>query len=167
MTPIHVRISDNFRRIRKARALTREQLAELVRDRSGLPWTSQTVGMVERRERRLNIVDVFGLGMVGIDIADLMAGIEAPLLADADLDVVEDADRKAARSLSARTRRRVDAEDVVALSRAAWGQTFIRERETRLFERGVDGPTRSLHAHRGHISRQMTAELADLLRGDT
>lgn len=72
------------------------------------------------------------------------------------VDAVGDAERKAARRLGV---------DPVVLSAAAyrtWGRSFAEHRDAAAAELGA-GSRRSLQAVRGHVTRQLLAELAPIL----
>jgi hypothetical protein len=86
-------------------------------------------------------------------------GIGDRSLLEHALDEVSDAERHAARKLGTTPERLT----IAAIRR--WGRTLAEERDHRLNERAGDVSLRRLQALRGHITRELMAELEDELRG--
>lgn len=79
--------------------------------------------------------------------------------ADADEGVPREAEQKAARKLN------VSLGWVLSESERIWGRTLTEERDTRVRDRVDDNTSpRSLQAMRGHVTRELTAELDDVLK---
>jgi hypothetical protein len=87
-------------------------------------------------------------------------GIGEHILLEHSLAEVSDTERYAARKLGTTSERISEA----ALRR--WGRTLAQERDRRLGERADDASPRSRQALRGHITRELMAELGDELRDD-
>jgi hypothetical protein len=77
------------------------------------------------------------------------------------LDEVSDAERYAARKLGTTPERL----NMAAMRR--WGRTLAQERDRRLNQKADDASARSRQALRGHITRQLMAELEDDLGYET
>jgi hypothetical protein len=75
------------------------------------------------------------------------------------LDEVSDAERHAARKLG------MTSERLSVAARRRWGRTLSQERDRRLSERTDDASPRSRQALRGHITRELMAELEEELGG--
>jgi hypothetical protein len=76
----------------------------------------------------------------------------------AGLDALNDAERKAARTLG------VPASAIALAARRLWGRGLTAERDRRVDEQiGGDATPRTAQAHRGHVTRALLAELSPLV----
>lgn len=73
-----------------------------------------------------------------------------------------EAERNAARTLSEGENMSLSPYDVARLARDLWGRSLSDERDARAMERARgDATARSLQAHRGHVTRELIAELEE------
>lgn len=143
---------------REARMWTRSDVA-LAMTRGGFPWTHQTVGMIERAERSLKAAELLRLAFV-LDVSPLRLVDDAEYVAT-QVPVVEDGravitetDERFARRL------RVSAEVVQDIAHQLWGQSVTVERDNRTAARLTGcANRRSVQAIRGHVSRDLYAEI--------
>lgn len=172
--------ADELRAWREAAGLTQDEVATAARAK-GLPWVRDTVAALElgRRELTLDeLVVLRGKPLERAEVASLFdrAKRQAPLSAASAAQL--DAEGKAARKLG------VEPPVVVAAAHRLWGMTLTEKRDRVLQDHvgvraltvnywqkqgvSVDEPVtsaRTIQAARGHITRNLVAQLRDALRG--
>ncbi|MBO3752182.1 hypothetical protein J5X84_39490 [Streptosporangiaceae bacterium NEAU-GS5] len=118
------------------------RLADLAAAAADVPARAETTGSV-RKGRFPDVLDQaqrFGIGEQQLQRA---------------LDGIGEAERYAARKLGTTP----DRINLAAMRR--WGRTLAEERDQRVAERGGAASPRQLQALRGHVTRELMAELAD------
>lgn len=184
-------VGRNLRRIRDERGWRQEDVALRCND-AGLEWRRSTVAAVEAGSRVLVLDEVVLLALaLLVGVPDLLAGDEHvrlgsgavaplaevrgilqdagsahPMLWDtpgmekgrAEADRTLEANEKAARKLN------VSPRDLMLASLAAWGHALTIERDRRVSKLAdANGNARTVQALRGHVTRQLLAELAPIL----
>lgn len=179
-------VGERLRAWRESAGLLQEDIAREARN-CGLDWKAATVGVIETGRRNVTldeflrlplIVTAFGDDHLDSATADYFLGPYAPLLNPSP--EAGDRDRLLAIALRVYSERNVPLEveaqgqaeryaaqalgiseyDIPSLARELWGRSLTAERDARAQEAaGDDAAARSIQAHRGHVGRQLLAEL--------
>ncbi len=165
-----------LRAYREARGLRQDEVARAARE-GELGWTRATVAAIETGKRELSLSEFFALRGSPLQAGELDG--ERGLLWYASQDrpirrgkLAErlDAETKAAAKLG------VEPSAIVAASYHLWGRTLTEERDRVVKAResfdemakaryGAETPpTRTLQAHRGHVTRRLVVQIGELLR---
>ena len=184
---ISTTVGGHFRSWRKRAGVTQDEVA-LEASRLGVRWTRATVAAIETGRRNVDLHEFLLLPLLAtafpldqqedLDASFFLGGygrlLHAPSPAEreaheltalalsvydranADLqaEAQGQAERHAAQVLG------VSPYDVPRLARELWGQSLTDERDSRVVKvTAPDAPARSLQAHRGHVTRELLAEM--------
>jgi transcriptional regulator with XRE-family HTH domain len=158
-------------RLRRDQGRSQEEVARTMR-LHGLDWTRSTVSRLEAGERTLTVPEMWLLRReLGFPImqssddpiavlndASMMKaqGLLAGERRTRALSDVGEAEQKAARKLS------MPVERLATMAASLWGRSLAEERDRRLGDTDVISE-RTAQARRGHITRRLIAELAEVL----
>ena len=159
-------VGDRMREWRRGAGLRQDDVARAARE-VGLSWLRDTVAAIERGSRMVRVDEFLMLSLfingpfaVRLDARD--EGVQGFLdevtrgttYVERSLYGLGDADRKAARRLG------VPLIEVAIFSKDLWGRPLSAERDARVVGRLGEFPSkRSLQAHRGHVTRELSGEL--------
>lgn len=180
--PLRSVLASGAKASRQSLNLRQEDAAIRLRRLGLSTWLRGTVAQVEVGARRVTFEELLILALAyETSVAELLEGRPGELVEitpEACLDLaavrgllsgrrasleaigpaedttgIGEAERTAARRLH------WPVEEVVARSLAQWGRTLSEERDSRVAERKPDVPTNQVQALRGHVTRQLVAEL--------
>ena len=152
-----------FRANREAAGLRQDEVARAARE-GGLRWTRATVAAIETGKRDISLDEFFAIRGKPLQAGEFdgerglfwYATQDKPIRRGKPAEHL-DAEMKTAHKLG------VESSVIVAASYRLWGKTLTEERD-----RIVDGKrnigARSLQAHRGHVTRDLVAQIEQLLR---
>lgn len=142
-----------LRNLRTRAGLRQDDIARRARG-VGLTWGRSSVAALESGVRGTSAFEWLLLPHIyGCSLDDLLSHVELPV--SQPEGAPDETERKVAARLG------ITAEEVAALALKLWGRTLAAERDARA---GVEGSARSVQAARGHVTRALSGELAEVAR---